>query len=448
MLRALFAVLVVYTVYALHFPLETGIPSVNVTNLLFLVILVLIASRHEVGLVPAPAYLKMPLLLYFCVVTLAFVNAQMNSPRVPLDDFSYLKNAIFYPLFYFLALRCRLGLKQTRQMIILILVVAAVASVQAIRQGLDYGIGNFNETHRASGPFGVDFHMANRAGVYYAMFVPLFAAVALAFRGQRLWRLTAISGVALTGFAVMVTYSRQSYGIALLGLSLVFLRRSFLLSLALFGSMLVLVNYLPDSVTERVAETEQRGAHGNVEVDVSTASRWEIWQGGMQMFADHPFGVGHGRFEDNIGRYVPRFAHYDAHNFYVLTLCECGALGAVVLLWLVLRIFTFSWWLKRRAPSGDSEAQGLALGFSAMVLCMALGNLYGSPFSEGSVMGDFWILCGLLERYMALKNAAATNEPVTSSSPIVPMAERFPLAARAANRLPMPPRISSRSHER
>ena len=47
--------------------------------------------------------------------------------------------------------------KETRQLIIVIMCsVAAVAGLEAIREGLDYGIGKYNPFRRASGPFGAD----------------------------------------------------------------------------------------------------------------------------------------------------------------------------------------------------------------------------------------------------------------------------------------------------
>src|SRR5690606_1678586 len=94
---------------------------------------------------------------------------------------------------------------------------------------------------------------------------------------------------------------------------------------------------VPPGVVERVMETRQESAVGGPELDVSTASRFEIWSGAMQMWADHPAGVGLGRFPDHIGNYS-EFSNYDAHNMYVLMLAECGPLGLLAMLWLVWRL--------------------------------------------------------------------------------------------------------------
>jgi O-antigen ligase len=191
-----------------------------------------------------------------------------------------------------------------------------------------------------------------------------------------------------------------------------------------------LVGFLPESVTQRVEETQQKGPHGEEKVDESTASRWEIWAGALAMWQANPAGVGQNRFKDEIGHYSA-FQHFDAHNFYVLTLAEGGPQALLALLLLVLATFRLGAWLRRSMPPDDPEARALAIGFSVTALCMALGNLYGSPFLEGNVMGTFWILCGLLERYMLLKTRQVPASTALVVSGADRMIERFPLAARA-----------------
>ena len=52
---------------------------------------------------------------------------------------------------------------------------------------------------------------------------------------------------------------------------------------------------------------------------------------------------------------------------------------------------------------------------------MILGNIYGSPFSEGAIMGVFWALTGLMERYISLRwqaaQAASATQAASSGSP-------------------------------
>ncbi len=154
--------------------------------------------------------------------------------------------------------------------------------MQAIREGLDYGFGKYNPFRRASGPFGEDWHNANRAGVFYAMFMPMFIALALFLRKKLsgAWRRSAASR--LLGGGALFTYSRQAYFIAVLGLAVLLLRRKSIVLAVVIGVTLVsFASYLPDSVFQRVEETKQTGHGRQEEVDESTASRWEIWAGAM-----------------------------------------------------------------------------------------------------------------------------------------------------------------------
>lgn len=432
LMRLLLAALIVFLPNTLHFPIDTGIPGLNLANVLLVVLVIALAlgGRNRDPMPAGPGYLTAPLIGLFVVLCIGFVIAQMTMPISFLNDVTALKNAIFYPLFYFVYRRSRQDLQGTRQLIILVMLVAAVAGVEAIREGMNYGIGRYSPTHRASGPFGTDSRNANRAGVFFAMFLPMFIAMALFFRHQKVWRLAAIGGCAILAFAIMVTYSRQAYLIGLFGWALLVLRRSLLMAILAGLLMVASGSLLPVSVTQRAAETQQSTATGGEELDLSTASRFDIWAGAMEMFGDHPAGVGLNRFKNHIGNYTS-YRGFDAHNFYVLMLAECGPLGLAALLWLLWRLLGLARAFGRFTSAADPESRALALGFPIVIISMALGNTFGSPFFEGSVMANFWILCGLLERYASLKrHAAATHPRPVSPHANATIRDRFPLASR------------------
>jgi hypothetical protein len=147
----------------------------------------------------------------------------------------------------------------------------------------------------------------------------------------------------------------------------------------------------------------------------------------MSMLKSNPIGVGLNRFKGEIGNYSSH-KNIDAHNFYVLTLAECGPHGLIILLILLATLYRLTRFLRQNAPRGDPETAALTVGFTVCTLCMALGGLYGSPTLEGSVMAPYWALCGLLERYIHLKLQNAGQAPKPEA--IRPsLAERFPLAA-------------------
>ncbi|HEY5972307.1 MAG TPA: hypothetical protein VIT22_10135, partial [Pseudoxanthomonas sp.] len=64
-------------------------------------------------------------------------------------------------------------------------------------------------------------------------------------------------------------------------------------------------------------------------------------------------------------------------------------------------------------------------------LSLALGNMYGSPFFDNLITANFWILCGLMERYGNIMAHAAQVVAVYSPPTPSPI-DQFPLAARAS----------------
>jgi O-Antigen ligase len=417
-----------HVVNQLHFKwLVTGIPGVAPANVFFLLGVLLMHDKDEA--IKTEPFLKGAILLFYGAVTLSFVWGLVRQPGDALDDVTYYKNALFGPLYYFTFLKCRQDERTTRRLIIWILIIAAVAALQAFRQGIDYGFGKYNPFNRASGPFGEDWQQSNRAGVFYGMFMGMFVALALFLRGRRWWRIAAVGGSVLTAGAALSTYSRQSYVLVILAIVVLVLRRSVVVAVAVAGTAFALAGYLPDSVTERVAETtQQESGASEPEFDNSTASRWQIWEGGLKMWQANPMGVGLNRWKDNIGSFST-YQRIDAHNFYVLTLGECGPIGLLALLYLIYRLFRLTAFVRKNRPADDPEALALSLGFAVCTFNMAMGGIYGSPTLEAAVMVPYWALCGLMERAVILRQQAAPVIVEVLPPEADALRDRFPLAA-------------------
>jgi hypothetical protein len=414
-----------FVVYQRHFEwLQTGIPAVAPINLIFVLALVLLRQTPDSVDTGQPALLR-PLLWFYGALAFAFLWAQVLSFGDLVDDLIYFKTALFFPLYYLLYLRCRQDERSTRQLIMWIMVICAVAGLQAIRQGFDYGFGAYNPTHRASGPFSVDWRQSNRAGVYFGIFMPVFVAIALFSKGKLFWRVAAVAGMVLVAGGAIFTYSRQAYILILLSLGVLLVRKSLIVAIAVSAVLVAASGYLPDTVFQRVEETRQSsaGSSGEQEFEVSTASRWEIWAGALEMWREHPLGVGLNRFKRHIGNYS-KHKGMDAHNFYVLTFAEAGPQGLLTYLLFIWSLFRLAAFLRRNA-GGDPEAFALATGFTVSTVCVVLGQLYGSPIFEGSVMGCYWALCGLLERYVKMRMKAEIAPTTKTPS----LADRYPLAA-------------------
>ena len=436
--RLMFAVPILLLPFAQQLSVDTGLTGLNLSNLLLLLLVgALFFGDRDPAHLAGRGFLTAPLLFLFAMLILGFVSAEWDDVSQVGEDTIRLKNALLYPMLYFVYRRCRQDMRGTKVLIVLVLIVSAVAGMEAIYQGIQFRLGHYDASQRASGPFG-DVRMANRAGVFYAMFLPMFVAIALQSRHRKPARRAALVGAVIIVAAILFTYSRQSYLIALFSILILLIWRS--IPAAVIASLLIAasVGLLPSSFVQRMQETHQVSASGAVGLDVSTSSRFEIWSGAMGMLRDHPAGVGLGRFAERIGNYT-NYPGMDAHNGFILILAECGPLGVLAMLWLFWRLWLLSRWLRRSAGRTRPEARAFALGFTLTVVSTALGNVYGSPFFEALVMANFWILCGLMERYGTIKAHAASLVAVHGKPQVAPLPpwQRFPLAARALPGLAM-----------
>ncbi len=119
------------------------------------------------------------------------------------------------------------------------------------------------------------------------------------------------------------------------------------------------------------------------ERDSSAESRIELTRAGIQMWQDHPLGVGAGNFYQYIGHYIPAWAGKDAHNAYIRCLTELGIQGIIV---FVLTIFS-AWQVLREVNRlADSlpppeqfrvrlTAYGMGCTIASAVTCCSTASL-------------------------------------------------------------------------
>src|SRR3546814_11773557 len=89
------SLVIVFMPNSLHFQFETGIPGLNISNLLFLLALaaVVLSGKDNAWPTPTHAVLTPALFAWFAALTAGFVVAQMTMPIDFMADFTYLKNA-------------------------------------------------------------------------------------------------------------------------------------------------------------------------------------------------------------------------------------------------------------------------------------------------------------------------------------------------------------------
>lgn len=401
----LLLVLVVYVPNQLHFPTELGAKGLNVLNIL----LALTAGALLLG---RSASLRLPpltglVLFFWASMVAAFWVGSGRGDVSSLDLATTLKTIIAYMLLYFFFFLGADNHRRARLLVAALLFVAAVASLEAAREGIDYGFDRYVTSRRAAGPFGEDYRGANRAAVFFAIFIPTFLALALFYRSRPWLRVVATGAFLLGAFAIFVTFSRQGYYCLVAAVMLLLLRKSFLLALVAAVALSLYSWWLPDSAVERVGMTKKTDVWGDETVDVSVEQRHLIWEGGRAMVSSNPFGVGLGRFAREIGNYSP-VQGMDAHSQYLLIAAEAGIQGLASYVLLLLGLLTIAFRLVRRAQS--EEEMVLAWGYSTALLGVVLGGIYGSPVFMGEVTGNFWALSGIAARYLQLEDEHPSEE--------------------------------------
>lgn len=397
-LNLLLAAIIVYIPYQQHFPIVLELKGLNLINLLFIVVLLILMAQRAVQKTPTP--LKWHFMFFFTALTVALFIGELHDSSQMVEDFTALKTNIFYMLFYFLYYHAVRDVRSIRILFGVLLLVTLVVSLHAIRQALDYGIATYSETHRASGPFASDYRGANFAAAFFIIFVPMFFSVFLLYKSKPMYRLIALGCSILGVMAAFFTFSRQAYFILAALFLLQASRRNVLLGFVLGLTVLSYEAWAPNSVIERLNMTEETDSHGEQKLDRSTESRFLIWEGAKQLIVERPWGIGLNHFTREIGKYVADFEHFDAHNGYVLVLTETGFFGLVTLLWLFWGLLR----LAHRVTKLDTSEETRLLGYTFVVSVIGamLTNLFGSRIFNGEVMGNFWIFAGLVARYYTL----------------------------------------------
>ncbi|MDO5102165.1 MAG: O-antigen ligase family protein [Lautropia sp.] len=410
LLTGLLALMIVWVPNQLHLPSDLGLKGLNSINLLFLGILCVMFIRQKDDTLPAaPTPMKGIFVAYFLMLIWGFVIGQVYDSSVMMLDLTALKNSIFFMALYFVFFHAVRDEQTILRLFFMILFVAAVAGLEAIKEGIDYGFGVYGETKRAAGPFGADYKASNLAAVFFVMFIPVFAAVAFYMKGKLLWRLGGIGGTLILLIGIFCTYSRQAYLIVAVLLLLMAAKRNLILGLLIGLAVMSYESWVPEGVVQRLAmTTEQSSETGEAQLDESTESRFILWEGAGRLIMGRPWGIGLNHFKREIGNEQPQLAGLDAHNFLVLITTEAGIAGGVLTLALYVALVTLAWRFWRAAVTADQRA--MAAGFAGATLAVMLGNIYGSRLLDGAVTGNYWILAALAARYLCIIQAQTSGD--------------------------------------
>jgi putative inorganic carbon (HCO3(-)) transporter len=207
----------------------------------------------------------------------------------------------------------------------------------------------------------------------------------------------AILGLIFTGvYCLLFTFSRGGY-LAVVGgllfLGVVNQRKLLILVAVLIVSWQAL---LPVSVQQRITMTYDQSDGGGA-LDASAQTRVNLWADAEALIAANPvFGTGFQTYA-----YMGRMEDLrDTHNYYLKIMVETGAVGLLMFLYVLWRMFALGYQLYRQAE--DPFLASVGLGFSALMVGMFLANLFGDRWSYFQVDGWMWMLLGAVVRGLIL----------------------------------------------
>lgn len=391
-IRVLLIALIVYVPNQLHFPAELGIKGLNVFNILLLIALgAMLAANREKG---DRAPLRGRIFFYFFVLTMALVIGIARNPGHLGDDLTIYKTAISYCLLYFVAYHAVRDKETIRILMTVIMVVVFLMSIEALREALDYGL---ESGKRVAAAFGDTQAAANYAGVFFAIFVPMAMSIGL-FHGRLRVRMAGVMVWGLGLVAVFYTLSRTALAAVAATTVLLWIVRNKVVGIMV---LVLVVNYTlwaPTVVQQRIESTTEETDYGEKKLEESADSRFYLWSGGWEIIKSAPYGIGLNQFQREIGPHLPSWIlARDAHNHLILITAEAGIQGGLAYILLMLGFYSLGLRVLRHRQ--ESEARALGYGYVMCVTGLLLGNVYNSLFYSGEIMGNFWIMTGLMARY-------------------------------------------------
>ena len=359
------------------------------------------ALYKELGL-----FLKTPLnrpIAAYSVAAIFATGVGMIAGRVQvLGGTLFVLKFIQYFVIYFMVVNILRERKQFERFLVALLATAALASLIGILQ-IPSGL-------RVSAPFEGGSGEPNTFGGYLVLMLAVVAGLYLT--SESLQRKYVLAPLAILIFTpLLFTLSRASY-VALIPLAaglLVFSQRKLLIASILALSLALAPFLLPKAVVDRIHFTTTQPFHpgqteiGEVRLDTSTSLRHRSWQEVVFVsWPKHPvFGYG-----------VTGHRFLDAQ--YPRVLVETGLVGLLAFLWLQISLFRRARDVLRRTQ--DPLFKGVALGFLAGFIALAVHAIGANTFIIVRIMEPFWFLAAMVMMIPGLEASPAASEETLEHS--------------------------------
>ena len=155
----------------------------------------------------------------------------------------------------------------------------------------------------------------------------------------------------------------------------------------------------------------------------SAQGRVDIWRAALDMFCDHPLGVGARGFLEVIGLYDPARANRDAHNTFILCACELGFQGTgVFLMLLIVAVATLRSIYRKSRSLPKAQADDFALLHWAFAISLGILVVGGLTVTLLYVEGVYWFLALPVCLERCLENREYAQDKVPKRDREVPSA--------------------------
>lgn len=310
----------------------------------------------------------------------------LTAPISRIDDLLVKMTKVAFMLF--MASRIIQNKKSFERMILILLGAALYLSFS-----LHSGEGTFQGGRFDRGFGGSDFAESNFLAAHFAWLLPFAGIVFL--EGDWKKKCFSLTAVVFMLNAIVITRSRGAFLALVLGglWTLISLPRlkshRKKVALGLILGLLAAITVTDRAFWERMetlrAEDEDR--------DASAQSRLAAWNVAIQMFQEHPMGVGIGRFFDYAGTYNAALAGRDTHNTYLRCLAETGILGAMGLIMLVVSSFRCIGKLEEEAKSLENTRATFYQLYSFSCRIALIIYLTAAFFISSTYIEEFyWLL--------------------------------------------------------
>ena len=272
---------------------------------------------------------------------------------------------------------------------------------------------------------GPDFRESSGLAVHMAAMLPLIGALFMITKAKWSRAIALLAGVLAVNTVVLCRTRSAFVGLLAGGVfALLLVPRGW--RLKIYGSLIcgcIGALSLTDAHFWERMDTILRPA--DYASDGAIQSRLELWTVAQEMFLDHPFGVGVGRFKDsahlyNTGEYLYAFDEPGrvAHNSYLLCVTELGIQGFVIFgLLIAVVVHRINRCFRLAIESDDPPASRL---LTYGCLLSVIIYLTSAAFTDRLYTESFWWVLAMpicLERALSREVAAQEAlEPALASA--------------------------------